>query len=197
MHTFRRQGSPGFTLVPDPLSPGLDYAKRRELSGALFNMVEDLGFLEARVKTLRDSAEHRAGLVKNKSLKTKLGQYAGKLDALRKTLTETIESKGITGEEKLRAQIGRLYVFTEISDLPPTESTLQRMTFLKGELAKAQAQAETLFGELNALNAGLKKEKMAELSILDKETFVKNYNAPAATGKSGLENLRKLNFRLN
>lgn len=181
------------TLAPDPLSPGLDYAKRREISGDLFNMVEDLGFLEARVKTLKDSAEHRAGQVKNKSLKTKLTLYAGKLDALRKTLTETIESKGITGEEKLRAQIGRLYVFTEISDLPPTESTLQRMAFLKSELAKAQAEAELLFAELKTLNSGLAKEKMATLSVLDKETFVQNYYAPA--GKSGLEKWRLLKFR--
>lgn len=175
------------TLIADPLSPGLDYAKRREISGELFQMVETLGFLEARVQTLKDSAAHRATLVKNKSLKTKLEQYAGKLDALRKTLTETIESKGITGEEKLRAFIGRLYVFTEFTDLPPTESTLQRMTFLKGELAKAQTDAEVLFAEIKTLNAGLAKEKVAALSVLDKETFVKNYNAPAAAGKSGLE----------
>lgn len=177
------------TLIPDPLSPGLDYAKRSDISSALFNMVEELGFLEARVHALKDSTEHRAGLVKNKGLKAKLAKYTADLDALRKTLTETQESKGITGEEKLRAFIGRLYVFTEISDLPPTESTLQRMAFLKSELAQSQSKAAALFAQLTTLNTDLKKEKAGAINLLDKEAFIKNYNAPAGISKSGLEKL--------
>jgi len=69
---------------------------------------------------------------------------------------------------------------------------LQRMAFMKGELARAQSEATALFGELTALNAGLKKEKVAEIKPLDKDSFIKNYNAPAGVGKSGLEQWMKL-----
>lgn len=176
-------------LIPDPISPNLDYAKRHEISHNLFGMVEELGLLVAKVHALKDSTEKRVPLVKNKKLKTNLTQYAVELEAFRKTLTETIESKGITGEEKLRVLIGRLYVYAENSDLLPTESSLKRMAFLRGELNTAQTKGADYFKRLDAFNAELKKDKLPPLTLIDKETFVKTYNAPAAAGKSQLERL--------
>jgi photosystem II stability/assembly factor-like uncharacterized protein len=173
-------------LIPDPLAPGLDYAKRKQAADEMFGLVEELGFLVGRVQALKDSTDRRVGLVKNKNARTKLTQYSAKLEDFRKTLTETIESKGITGEEKLRARVGRVYVLTQISDLPPTESTIQRTAFLKGEVKKAQDMANGYFQELTVLNADLKKEKLAPLGTIDRETFLKNYNAPAAMSKAGL-----------
>lgn len=173
-------------LVPDPLAPGLDYGKRHATSQKLFGMVEELGYLVAKVQALKDSVEKRQPLAKNKKLKVNLTQYATDLEAFRKTLTETNESKGITGEEKLRVQIGRVYVMTEISDLPPTEASLQRMTFLRGELDKAQATGEGLFKRTEALNAELKKDKLSPLSFLTKDVFAKSFGAPASMGKSEL-----------
>ena len=173
-------------LVPDPLAPGLDYAKRYETSHKLYGMVEQLGYLVAKVQALKDSVEKRQPLAKNKKLKASLVQYATDLEAFRKTLTETNESKGITGEEKLRVQIGRVYVMTEISDQPPTEASLQRMTFLSSELDKAQTTGEGLFKRAEALNAELKKDKLSPLSFLTKEAFVQSYGAPASMGKSEL-----------
>lgn len=173
-------------LVPDPLAPGLDYGKRHATSQKLFGMVEELGYLVAKVQALKDSVEKRQPLAKNKKLKANLTQYATDLEAFRKTLTETNESKGITGEEKLRVQIGRVYVMTEISDLPPTEASLQRMTFLRGELDKAQTTGEGLFKRTEALNAELKKDKLSPLSFLTKDVFAKSFGAPASMGKSEL-----------
>lgn len=174
-------------LIPDPISPNLDYAKRHEISHKLFGMVEELGLLVAKVQALKDSTEKRVPLVKSKKLKANLAQYAVELEAFRKTLTETIESKGITGEEKLRVLIGRLYVYAENSDLLPTESALKRMAFLRGELNTAQTKGSDYFKRLEAFNAELKKDKLPPLTLIDKETFIKTYNAPAAVGKSQLE----------
>lgn len=171
-------------LVPDPLAPGLNYTKRYETSHKLYGMVEQLGYLVAKVQALKDSVEKRQPLAKNKKLKANLVQYATDLEAFRKTLTETNESKGITGEEKLRVQIGRVYVMTEISDQPPTEASLQRMAFLSGELDKAQTTGEGLFKRAEALNMELKKDKLAPLSFLTKEAFVQSYGAAASMGKS-------------
>lgn len=173
-------------LVADPLSPQLDYAKRYEVSHKLYGMVEELGLLVAKVQALKDSTDKRAPLVKNKKLKAGLSQYASDLETFRKTLTETIESKGITGEEKMRVQIGRLYFFAENSDLLPTESSLKRMAFLRGELDAAQQKGADFFAKLTAFNADLKKEKLAPLNLIDKDTFERTYNAPTV-GKNFFE----------
>jgi len=69
----------------------------------------------------------------------------------------------------------------------PTESTNKRMVFLQNEMKKHQATAADLFKRTETLNAGLKKEKLAPLTILDQEGFQKSYNAPAQGGKSGWE----------
>lgn len=173
-------------LIPDPLAARMDASQRQKQIDSMFVMVEQLGFLEARVRALRDSTNQRAGLVKNKGAKAKLTKFAEQLDAFHKTLTETIESKGITGEEQLRAKVGRIYVTTVITDLPPTASTLNRMAFLQGELQRVEAVGEGYFNQLSSLNNDLKKEKLMPLSVLDKATFLKSFDSPAPMSKSGL-----------
>lgn len=175
-------------LTEDPLASGLDYAARNRISGELFGMVEELGLLVAQVQSLRDTAKLRADAAQNKKLRATLQQLAGKMDALYATLTETNTSKGITGEKKLRAEIGRLYLFMETSDELPTKSSTDRITFLKSELQKAHTAASGLYKEAEALNPGLAKEKLGAFTLLDKATFEKNYSVP--TGGSGSYDFR-------
>jgi len=178
---FTDEGS--LQLIPDPLQPELDYAKKRAISDGLFDMVEDLGLLEAQVRSLKDSTDQRIGSATDKKLKASLTQFSDKLDAFRKTLTETIESKGITGEQQLRARIGRLYVYTEFSDNMPTQSIVDGSKVLRDELRQAQASAEGYFKkDLSAVNAALAKAKLPTLQLLDKASWEKQSagSAPAA-----------------
>lgn len=164
---FKDEGS--IQLVPDPLQPELDYAKKRAISDELFEMVEDLGLLEAQVRNLKDSTDQRLALVKDKKLKTELSKLSENLDVLRKTLTETIESKGITGEQQLRARIGRLYVYTEFSDNMPTQSQVEGAKVVREELQQAQSKADVYFKkDLAAINAALAKAKLSPLRVLNK-----------------------------
>lgn len=173
------------TLEKDPLQPGMDYAKKRATSDELFNMVQDLGFLEARVRNLRDSIDVREKLVKNKKVKADLTELSDSLNTFRKTLTETIESKGITGEQQLRARIGRLFVYAETSDNEVTQSVLDGMKTMKGQLQQAQEKGEMFFGkELNKINAGLKKEKLKPVTPIDRKTWEQQHQDTPA-GKSG------------
>lgn len=167
---FVDEGS--LTLVPDPVQPDLDYAKRRALSDDMYNMVEDLGLLEAQVRNLKDSTDLRLKSAKDKKLIASLTQFSAHLDALRKTLTETNEAKGITGEKQLRARIGALYLFTETSDELPTASVVEGAKTQKEELQQAHVKAEGYFTkELAALNAQLAKAKLKPLSIIDKKEW--------------------------
>lgn len=173
------------TLVPDPLQPELDYAKRRAKSDEFFALVEELGFLVGQVQNLKDSIDQRVKVVKDKKLKTSLSLHSTTLESFRKTLTETIESKGITGEQQLRARLGRLYVFGEISDNMATQSVLDGALVIREELQQAHAKAEGYFGkDLQILNAGLKKEKLPALAPIDQKEWKKQQGgaAPSAGG---------------
>lgn len=184
------------TLVADPVQPDLDYPKRRTISNELFGMVEDLGLLVAQVQNAKDSTERRAAQAKDRKLKNSLQQYATRLEDFRKTLTETIESRGITGEQQLRARLGRLYVFTEISDEMPTQSVLDRMKVVQDELKAAHAKADAFFGkELVALNKSMEKEKLRPIAVIDRAEFERQFEkaaGPGDPGKNWQEKLRKM-----
>jgi len=171
------------TLVADPLQPELDYVKRRAQSDELFALVEDLGLLVAQVQNLKDSADQRIKLVKDKKIKTSLTQFSDNLEAFRKTLTETIESKGITGEQQLRARLGKLYVFTEFSDNMATKSVLDGTEVIREQLKQAHVKADGYFKkDLLALNTGLQKEKLRPLVVIGQKEWEKQSGgaAPAA-----------------
>lgn len=162
------------TLTADPLQPELDYAKKRAASDEFFSMVEELALLEAQVRDLKDSTDQRLAVVKDKKLKTSLSQLSTNLDAFRKTLTETIESKGITGEQQLRARIGKLYVFTEFTDEMPSTSMIEGGKALRPELAAAQTKADVFFKkDLASLNTGLNKEKLRPLRVIDRADWLR------------------------
>ncbi len=162
------------TLIADPLQPELDYAKKRATSDEFFNMVEDLALLEAQVQNLKDSTDQRLASVKDKKLKASLSQLSTNLGAFRKTLTETIESKGITGEQQLRARIGKLYVFTEFTDEMPSTSMIEGGKTLRPELTAAQSKADIFFKkDLAALNTALAKEKLRPLRAIDRAEWLR------------------------
>jgi hypothetical protein len=170
-------------LIPDPLQPELDYAAKRKASDELYQLVEELGFLEAQVRNLKDSVDQKAALTADKKLQANLKQFSQKLDEQRKTLTETIESRGITGERQLRARIGELYVFAEFSDNMPTQSVMESSTLIRDELKTAQTQTDALFKkELLSLNSALQKAKMGTLKVIDKAEWERQH--AGETGKA-------------
>jgi hypothetical protein len=181
------------TLVGDPVQPELDYVGHRAKSSEFFALVEDLALLEAQVQNLKDSSDQRLKMVKDKKLKASLTQLSSNLDAFRKTLTETIESKGITGEQQLRARIGRLYVFSELSDNMVTKSVLDGAVVIKEELQQAHTKAEGYFTkDLAALNAGLQKEKLRPLSVLSKNAWEKQVGSGAPTTNGNWRDLLEM-----
>ncbi|MEO6038679.1 MAG: glycosyl hydrolase [Saprospiraceae bacterium] len=168
------------TLVPDPLQPELDYTKRRALSDEIFNMVEDLGFLEAQVRNLKDSTDQRLAATKDKKLVASLTQLRDSLATFRKALTETNEAKGITGEKQLRARIGALYLFTETSDELPTASVMEGAQAQRGELLQAHARTEGYFKkELAAVNTALRKAKLPPLALIDRAEWLRQADKTA------------------
>jgi len=172
------------TLVPDPLQPELNYAKRREISSQVFKLVEELGLLEAQVRNLKDSTDQRIKVAMNKKLVDQLTAFSKELEDFRKTLTETIESKGITGEQQLRAKLGRQYVYGEMSDNMVTKSIQDGTPMVQEELKAAQVKSDAMITKtLGKLNKGLEKEGLLPLKVLDEAGWRKMVEGPGK--KSG------------
>ena len=172
------------TLVPDPLQPELNYAKRREISSQVFKLVEELGLLEAQVRNLKDSTDQRIKVAMNKKLVDQLTAFSKELEDFRKTLTETIESKGITGEQQLRAKLGRQYVYGEMSDNMVTKSIQDGTPMVQEELKAAQVKSDEMITKtLGKLNKGLEKEGLLPLKVLDEAGWRKMVEGPGK--KSG------------
>lgn len=179
-------------LTNDPNSSHTagDKEVRYRTSEELFKMVEELAFMTAQVKSLQDSIQVRMPKVKDKKLQTSLQQLNDNLENLRKEMVATKESTGITGEERLRERIGKVYFMVEQYDGRPTDSQMERIGSLKTEMSQTAATAKTHFDILPKINAQLNKAKLAPLTVLDKAQFDKKKNEGGAkVGAGGYSNL--------
>lgn len=169
-------------LVKDPVTnySTEDKEIRYQTAGSLFKMVEELALLTAQVKGLQDSIKVRLPLVKNPKLKTEIQTLHDNLEKLRKEMVATNESSGITGEERLRERIGKLYYLVESQDGRPTDSQIERSKSLMTELSQTSTTAKGYFEAVPKINAQLSKLKLSPLGVLDKAQFDKK-----AENKSG------------
>ncbi|MGH7730220.1 MAG: WD40/YVTN/BNR-like repeat-containing protein [Candidatus Eiseniibacteriota bacterium] len=164
-------------LVADPRSPHTpeDRAAQRELAHRLYRDLERLTYLVDAIIDARDQARARADkLGKGDALGKKLGATADRLDDLRRTLVTVREGGQITGEEKLREKLGRLYGGVNGYQGRPTNSQLRYTDVLEGEMAAAQAQFDALTSkELITLNAGLITKQLEPVKTLSHEDWLK------------------------
>jgi len=139
----------------------------------LYEMQEELAFIDARIIKASEDLGKRIGEIKDDSeLKSFLSSFTDKLKNFRGTLVATKEVKGILREKQLRERIGGLY--SSISSYPgrPTDSQLERVKGLDNKMKEAKKkEKELLTKELKSINEKLKKEGMTEITLLTKEEF--------------------------
>jgi photosystem II stability/assembly factor-like uncharacterized protein len=164
-------------LAADPRSPhsAEDRAAQRETAHRLYRDLERLTYVVDAMIDTRDQARARAGtLGKADALGKKLGTLADRLETLRRSLVTVREGGQITGEEKLREKLGRLYGGVNGYEGRPTNSQLRYAEVLEGELAAAQSQFEALTGkELITLNANLITKKLDPVKTMSREEWLK------------------------
>jgi len=126
------------------------------------------------------------------ALATKLSAFADRLDAFRGTLVAAREGGRLTGEERLREQLGDLYGKVNGYDGRPTNGQIALAGVLEGELEKGEADfAALLAKDLPALNSGLKGKKLPEIARESRAAWDKR-SEEAARGTGGLEQVREL-----
>jgi photosystem II stability/assembly factor-like uncharacterized protein len=157
----------------------------------LYEMQVDLAYLVEKINKIKDSSN---ALIKNgnlgESMQSSLKNLVDTLEGLRKTLVATKESKGITGEERLREKMGGLYASVGFYPGRPTNSLLERIDGLEFDFQKADKQADDIFRKnLDKINKELKASGKGDIPLLSREDFDKE-------GSSGV-NEKKEKFEDN
>jgi len=126
------------------------------------------------------------------ALATKLNAFADKLDAFRGTIVAAREGGRLTGEERLREQLGDLYGKVNGYDGRPTNGQIALADVLDGELKKGEADFQAMLAkDLPPLNSGLKGKKLPEIVRETREAWDKR-NEENAAGTGGLEFAQEL-----
>jgi hypothetical protein len=162
-------------LEDDPASPWTrkDREARFRTGMTLFGMVEDLAFRAEQLLDLKKDLAARLGAATDARAKAALAAFAGKAEALRSDLVSTREAGGaITGEERLREKLAKVYNGVQFQPGPPSLGQLARIDALKGELAAAFAAVDKLGGaDLTALNASLAAAGQAPVALVDRAAW--------------------------
>ncbi|MEM6795595.1 MAG: glycosyl hydrolase [Acidobacteriota bacterium] len=181
-------------LVPDRRNPysGESRATQQKVALELYDGLEQLAFLAAQLENLRDGA---AALLEEKRLRSRergqveaLGDQA---ESLRASLVSTAKGGMLSGDEKLREQMGTLYGDISTYDGAPTSSQLGEGTRLLAELSAADARVEALIEQtLGPLNSRLEKRGQKSISTLERETWMAENTGRGASASVFLSSKR-------
>src|SRR5256714_374872 len=162
-------------LVGNPSSP--HSAEERQFQQQtvmkLYKMLERLAFVAAQVRDVREEARERAQKLGNAqdAVAKSLEAFATKLDDLYKTLVATREGQ-ITGEIRLREEIGELYGQINGYGGRPTQSQVERVGGLNTEVDRANQSLESILSaDLDAINAKLKLKRLDPIKRLTREEY--------------------------
>ncbi|MBZ5553263.1 MAG: hypothetical protein LAO21_11125 [Acidobacteriia bacterium] len=164
-------------IVPDPRSKHTkeDRLLQFQTVMKLYDMLGELTYRVDTIANARDqSSERAAKLAAGDVTRKRLEDVAKSLEGIRSKLVATKEGGGITGEEKIREQMGSLYGAVNGYEGRPTQSQILRMEALKKEFDVVVAEFDTLAKkELPAVNAILEKRKLDPIRVMSKEEWEK------------------------
>jgi photosystem II stability/assembly factor-like uncharacterized protein len=163
------------TLVHDPRSRygAEDRAAQHEMVMKLYAMLERLTMVVESITDARDQAAARsAQLPPGDALRRRLAAFEKAMEGQRRALVSTKEGEVVSGEDKLREELGMLYGAVNLYEGRPTASQITRMGVLGRELEDAYAKFRSAVAEdVPRLNAHLKSRKLDPLTPLTEETW--------------------------
>ncbi len=164
-------------VVPDPRSRHTreDRLLQFETVMKLYNMLGELTYQVDTITDARDQGRDRAGkLPAGDVIRKGIEEVAKSLEGIRSKLVATREGGGITGEAKIREQMGSLYGAVNGYEGRPTQSQILRMDALKKEFEGLVAEFDAFTKkELPAVNSALDKRKLDPIRVMTKEEWEK------------------------
>jgi len=163
------------TLVHDPRSRygAEDRAAQRDMALKLYGMLGRLTMVVESITDARDQARARAALLPpGDGLRRRLETLEMTMEDQRQALVSTKEGEVVSGEDKLREELGMLYGLVNLYEGRPTESQVTRMGVLGKDLEAAYAKYQaTVAKDVTPLNAQLKSRKLEPLIPPTEETW--------------------------
>jgi photosystem II stability/assembly factor-like uncharacterized protein len=163
------------TLAADPRSEHTtaDRAAQQGMVWQLYALLERLTFTIESIADARDQAKARAArLPAADPVRQRVEALADLLEKQRAALVASKEGEGISGEEKLREEIGTLYGNVNGYEGKPTESQRQRAVVLGKQCDAAQAAFEaTMAKDGAAVNRELVKKQLEPITTLTLEVW--------------------------
>jgi len=166
-------------LVGDPASPHSEADRKLQQQTVMkyYRMQERLAYINAAVVEMRDQARDRSKKLKEgDALRKRLDSLDGKLTDLEKTLVPTGAEGAmpqITGEVRLREEIGEVYGEVMRYGGRPTQSQIERAGVLEQKVEAAGQSFTGLSANVDTLNDALKSEKLDPIKKLSKEEYDK------------------------
>lgn len=187
------QGQESYTsqveLVPDPRSQDSaeDRALQQETLTRLYGMLGRLTYVVDAATAAHDAARERSnGLPEKDRLRRQLTALADRLESLRASLVATSEGGWISGDEKLRENLGFLYGAVNGYEGRPTRSQLERAEVLGAELDAAAARLEAIrAGELSEANRALEQKGLEPIPVQSREAWEQEAGKQAGAPPAG------------
>ncbi len=162
-------------LVPDPRtkSTAADRALQHKTVVQLYDMLGHLTYVVDATVDLRNQARQRGESASDNETKAQLQKFADSLEEFRSTLVSTKEGGMITGEHKLRENLGELYGGVNGYSGRPTQSQIDRTDVLNKQLNDATSKFQSLTAQVTQLNAQLQNAKIVPLTVMSQEEWSK------------------------
>jgi photosystem II stability/assembly factor-like uncharacterized protein len=166
-------------LVGDPASPHSEADRKLQQQTLMkyYRMQERLAYINTALVEMRDQARDRSKKLKEgDALRKRLDSLDAKLMDLEKTLVPTGAEGAmpqITGEVRLREEIGEVYGELIRYGGKPTQSQLDRAVVLEQKVDAAGQSFTELSANVDAMNDALKVQKLDPIKKLSKEEYDK------------------------
>jgi len=183
-------------LVLDPRAKfTLDDRKAQfDLAMKLYKLLDHMSYAASAIQSVRDAATARAAQLPVKdALRARLQQLADDSDKLRTKIVATKEGGMITGEERIRELLGKLYGNVNNYEGRPSDYQVRRTNDLGRELEDVITDFHKLTDRtLPSVNTGLQKKNREPIKVLGEEVWHKQHQEQAAGAKTATGEIRQM-----
>lgn len=146
-----------------------------DLSMRLYRLCERMAYNVDAIQSVREGAKERwNNLPQNDPTRRQLSAFAERVDAVRSKIVATKEGGAITGEERIRENLGDLYGNVVGWEGRPSAMQVMRTDAIERELRDVWNEFQALSGkELAAVNSALQKKKLQPITVLSEADWQK------------------------
>jgi hypothetical protein len=169
-----------------------DRKAQYDLVMKLYNQLEHMTYVNSAIESVRDGASARAAKLNAKDpLKARLQQLSQDADQLRSKIVATKEGGMITGEERIRELLGKVYGDVNSYEGRPSETQVERIDALTRELNDVTTEFKQLSDkQLTTLNTSLQKKKLEPIRVPTEDEWKKQH-AEGSAAKASAANFQE------